>query len=333
MLVHLVLARATRAVLGIAALAAILTAAPALASSADPAPQMVTPAPTAAPVLIASTAPYLIHARDVLQVQVFGDPSLSQTVTVLPGGDVSYPLIGQVHVGGQTTKQAAATFTAALKAFVRNPIVNIEVSQQGSLDVLVLGNVKNPGKYALGPASHLTDAIAAAGGMGSTNGPLPDARVAVIGGNAASVNLENLLRGGDMSLDVSLQDQTVVYIPAPAVFNVEVTGAVDHSGELQLNEGDHLSMAIAKAGTSQANDPDLNNIHVTRTMPDGKTTQFTVDLYKNLQQGDISKDLVLQKNDIVFVPKSRHGLSDSGGSASSSPLYLLLLTLRTIFPF
>src|SRR5579863_9277249 len=110
---------------------------------------------TAAPV----PAGYVIHDRDVLQVQVSNDPTLSQTVTVLPGGDISYPLVGKIHVGGLTPDQASKTIAAALKTYVRHPFVSVVVAQVGTLNVLVLGNVKTPGKYALLPNARVTDAI------------------------------------------------------------------------------------------------------------------------------------------------------------------------------
>ena len=50
----------------------------------------------------AATSAYVIHPNDQLNVQVFGDASLSQTVTVLPSGDINYPLVGSIHVAGQS---------------------------------------------------------------------------------------------------------------------------------------------------------------------------------------------------------------------------------------
>ncbi len=124
-----------------------------------------------------------------------------------------------------------------------------------------------------------------------------------------------------------LKDQTVVYIPSPVTFTIEVAGAVDHPGELQMNEGDRLSMVIAKAGDSATTNGDLNNIHITRLGTDGKTSQYTINLYQELQQGDVSKDIVMQKGDVVFVPEAHQGLSGSKGGSFLTPLVLLLSRL------
>ncbi len=266
---------------------------------------------------------YVIHGNDQLSISVYGDQTLSQTVTVLPNGDIAYPLVGRIHIGGQTPEQAARTVEAALKKYVRHPIVSVSVTQQGQLNVLVLGNVKNPSKFALAPTSHLTDAIAAAGGLGPTNGSLPNARVADKNGNVTQVSLQKLFHDGDVTADAKLSEGSVVYIPSPLTFNVEVVGAVDKPGEIQLNEGDRLTMAIAKAGTTPNTQADLNHVHVTRTRPDGTSFGFYIDLYHELQGGDISKDVVLQKGDVVYVPQSRKPL---GGNSA----YYILLGLRRL---
>ncbi|PZR63775.1 MAG: hypothetical protein DLM53_03175 [Candidatus Eremiobacter antarcticus] len=276
----------------------------------------------------ADVAPgYLIHGNDQLSVVVYGDQTLTQTVTVLPDGNIALPLVGAVHVGGLTPDQAAKNIAKSLQKYVRHPVVSVAVTQEGQLNVLVLGNVKTPGKYLLPPTSHVTDAIAAAGGIGPTNGAYPNARVGAPTGAPATVSLQKLLHDGDTTANVPLQEGSVVYIPAPQTINVEVIGAVDHPGEIQLNEGDRLTMAIAKAGNSSSAQSDLNRIHITRTLSDGKTTSFDIDLYKELKDGDINKDLVLQKNDVVYVPQAKKSIGQTIGSGA---IYILG-GLRSLF--
>lgn len=269
---------------------------------------------------------YYIHGSDQLNVVVFGDTSLSGPQTVLPNGDITLPLVGAVRVGGKTPDQAARTIERALAKYVRHPVVTVSVTQEGQLNVLVLGGVKNPGKYQMAPASHLTDAIAAAGGLGPTDGPFPDARVAAPNGAAAQVSLQKLLHEGDTTIDVSMQQGTIVYIPAPQTITVEVVGSVDHPGEIVLNEGDHLSMAIAKAGNGPSTFADLNHVRVTRTLPDGKPQVISINLYDKLEKGDLSSDLVMQKGDLVYVPQGKVRDPQRVSAAAS-----LLATLRLLF--
>ena len=81
------------------------------------------------------------------------------------------------------------------------------------------------------------DALAAAGGLGPTDGDLPDARVSD-GNVVQNVSLQRLLHGGDLSQNVTLANGVTIYVPSPATFNIQVYGAVDHPGDVTLHEGD-----------------------------------------------------------------------------------------------
>jgi polysaccharide export outer membrane protein len=280
----------------------------------------------------APTASYIIHPNDQLNVQVFGDPSLSQNVTVLPSGDVDYPLVGSIHVAGESPAQASATIANALRKYLRNPHVVVLVTQQGQTNVLVLGGVEHPGKVQLTSNATFTDAVAAAGGLSSAAQLYSDATLTDYTGTQQKVSLQKIYANGDLAGNVLVPDGSTIFVPAPVTINVEVSGAVDHPGQIDLSEGDRLSMAIAKAGNSTQTDGDLNNIHVTRTLANGQSQSFNVDLYQELEQGNTSKDIVLQKGDVVFVPKAKHGFNSSSSSASTNPIYLLLISARLLFP-
>jgi polysaccharide export outer membrane protein len=272
---------------------------------------------------------YHIHGGDQLNVVVYGEQSLTGPVTVLPDGTIDLALVGKVHVAGQSPDQASQTIRTALGKYLRHPVVTVAVAQVGQVNVTVLGGVKTPGKYALPQTGTLTDALAAAGGLTPIGSQYPDAKVGSPGGQVEHVSLEKLLHQGDTSLNVLLQDGSIVYIPSPVTIGIKVVGSVDHPGELDLHEGDRLSMAIAMAGTSALANSDLNNITVTRTMSDGKTVPMHVNLYKTLVDGDLSKDLVMEKGDLVYVPAMKGKLL---GSNTSGILYYLLGTVKTLVP-
>ena len=265
----------------------------------------------------------MIEPGDQLNVQVYGQQSLSQNVTVLPDGSINYPLIGRVAIGGMTVEAATSLVSTKLSEYVRHPYVTIAITQLGQPSVLVLGDVKNPGKYDLRPQAQLTDAIAAAGGLAETNGPMPDARISDPEGNVEHVSLQALLHDGNTSLDKPLGMGDVVYVPGPTLINVVVTGAVDHPGEIQVDQGDRLSMAIAKAGNSATSNADLNHITVLRTLPNGQTEKLDVNLYQALEHGDGTADVVLQKNDTIFVPQSKSGKNTGAVFGSTGLLYIL----------
>lgn len=259
---------------------------------------------------------YRINPGDELNVQVFGEPTLTQTVSVLDDGTVEYPLIGRVAVGGKTPSQAADTIKTDLTKYLKHPIVTVALSQQGQNNVLVLGNVKTPGKYVVRSGAHLSDAIAAAGGLGNTNGNYPDARVTQANGTSAEVSLQQLLVSGKGNLNVPISNNAIVYVEGPLPIQVEVLGAVDKPGYYQVHQGDRLSMAIAQAGTSVNSKADLNHVFVTREV-NGKPEKQEVNMYNALKGGDFkNSDPMLSKDDVVYVPQAKQ-------PNLFNPLYLL----------
>lgn len=244
-------------------------------------------------------------------MQVYGDTTLTQNVTVLNDGTIAYPLVGQVTVAGKTPAQAAETIKEHLLKFVRHPVVTVAITQLAQPNVMVLGDVKNPGKYQLPSDAKLSDAIAAAGGLSDINGDYPNARVANRSGHVTNVSLQKLLRGGDTQVDEHLSEGDVVYVPGPTQFYVNVTGAVDHPGAIQVNQGDTLAVAIAKAGNSANSQADLNHVRLLRTDTDGKQSMQEVDLYKALQGNDASANVALEKGDTIYVPQAAQHHNDS----------------------
>jgi polysaccharide export outer membrane protein len=182
--------------------------------------------------------------------------------------------------------------------------VSVVVVKEGPLEVLVLGNVAKPGKYELPSRSRLTDAIASAGGLGITDGDFPEARLATPHGDVKQVSLQKLLHDGDTTQNIPLGDEMTVYVPSPLTLQVQVLGAVDKPGDVLVHEGDRLSMAIARAGSGAAANADLNHITVRRVDSGGVTKTTNVNLYEVLKSGDLSRDPVMEKNDLVYVPQS-----------------------------
>jgi polysaccharide export outer membrane protein len=253
---------------------------------------------------------YLIRVGDTLSVTVYNEPSLTiPSLRVLPGGTIGMPLAGEVKVSGLSTDGASRAIAKALVKYLRQPSVTVAVVQVGPVDVLVLGNVKLPGKYSLQPESRLTDAIAAAGGLGPTDGDLPKARLQKSNGNVTEISLQSLLHEGDVSLNVPVENEMTVYVPSPLTLNVQIFGAVDHPGDVLLHQGDRVLAAIARAGTNPTLNPDLNRVVVRRAGADGKTITQTVNIYEIVKSEDVSRDIVLQKGDIVYVPQAARHVS------------------------
>lgn len=265
---------------------------------------------------------YVLHPGDQLMITVFGEPTLSQSATLLPDDTITYPLVGQLKVGGETVHEATLQLTDALQQYVKNPIVSIAVTHLGSYNVLVLGNVKTPGKYVLPSSARLADAIAAAGGVDTVNGEYPDARVSIDNGPPVTASLQSLMREGDVDANIPLGNETVVYVPGPTPMQVQVIGSVDKPGAVVVHVGDRLAMAIAAAGATAGSRADLSHIRLTRVGPNGSVTVSEYNLYDALERGDLAADPVLLKNDEIYVPEA----SNSNNLSAPTQGVLLLLS-------
>lgn len=109
--------------------------------------------------------PYQIGPSDVLQIDVWENAQLSQSVTVRPDGSLSLPLVGDLHAEGMTVPQLREDLTRRLAKFIRNPVVTVTVKDPRSHSYNVLGQVMHPGAYTIERPTRVLDALAKAGGF------------------------------------------------------------------------------------------------------------------------------------------------------------------------
>lgn len=302
--------------LSAAAIALLLVAAPLVVRGADEEPTPLNPlqakpvpsSTTVGPPAEGAASPIgsVISPGDHLAISVYGDPSLSTNAVVQSDGTIQYGLVGRVAVAGQTPAQAQETLTKALGRYLKHPAVSVAIMQQGVYNILVMGNVKQSGRYTVRSNAHISEAIAAAGGVAQANGGFPTARVLESDGKLVTADLQKLFREGDASQNVTLTNDATIYVLGAETLRVTVTGAVTRPGNVEVFEGDRLDMAIARAGAEAQAKPNLNAIYLTRHDPTtGKTVSYQLDLYKALKGGDMRYDPILQKDDKIYVPEVR----------------------------
>ncbi len=115
--------------------------------------------------LPASSEQYTLGPGDVLDVMVYGEPEISQTVFVRIDGRISLPLAGDVAAAGLTPAALAEMITEKLKQFLEDPNVTVVLSESRSKAYYVLGQVEDPGEYPISRPVTVIQAIAQAGGF------------------------------------------------------------------------------------------------------------------------------------------------------------------------
>lgn len=110
-------------------------------------------------------AGYIVGDSDVIHVNVWKEPEVSQTVVVRTDGNISLPLINEVKVSGLTPLQIQDLVGEKLKGFLNNPQVTVTVIEIRSKRAFITGEVARPGTYSLNAETTVLQLIAQAGGF------------------------------------------------------------------------------------------------------------------------------------------------------------------------
>jgi polysaccharide export outer membrane protein len=217
----------------------------------------------------------LIAVGDILAVSVF-EPSGSMSanqITLASGettptetlprvevdrdGAITVPFGGSVRVVGRTASQAAIAIKAALKGKVADPQVVVSRVTSPRNSVIVIGEVKTPGRFPLvANSDRLLDALAAAGG------PTKEARdltlTVVRGEQSAAISVQTLLQDPAENIRLSPRDQIRV---TDSPRKVDVFGAVGKGAEVPI-EDDTLTLAgaLARIGGLNGNTAEAKSV-------------------------------------------------------------------------
>lgn len=237
---------------------------------------------------------YLLGPGDIVKVTVYNNPDLTTETEISQKGTISFPLVGEVKVGGLSRAGAEKAIAAALGkgGFVPNAHVNMLVSQYRSQQVSVIGEVNKPGKYPIHQTLNLTDLIALAGGISPKGGHMVTIIRKEPGGRTAQyrVNVKKLLGEADPERNVQIASDDVVYVaPAPVFYiygEVRQPGAYPLASEMTVRQALSLGGGLTVRGSERG-------IQIDRKGSDGRVTTRSARL----------TDLV-RPDDVLHVPEA-----------------------------
>jgi polysaccharide export outer membrane protein len=217
------------ALLMVAALAGLLLAPAALAQAAAPA---VSPG-------------YALGPNDGVSVVVYGQNEFTVATRVKPDGSIVVPLIGKVQAQGKTTLTLADEITRRLVQgnFLRDPIVNVEITEFASKYVRVAGKVGAPGLVPLDRSTGLLDILLRSGWVQDVGSEIIYVRRAA-SGKEEQVSTKDLARG--TIPDLLLQPGDTIFVPPSDI--IYLTGAVMSPGGYPLKRDMTVSEVLAMAG-------------------------------------------------------------------------------------
>jgi polysaccharide export outer membrane protein len=246
-----------------------------------------------------SSQDYVLSPGDSVDVSVFGEPTVSRTVVIRPDGKITLPLIGDIDAAGLTPPQLAERITTALKVYLKSPQVSVTVAGVQRPQVFLAGAVTRPGAVDIQRGWTLFEVFAVAGGVT----PRAALRRATLTrratGQVIALDLDRLLIKGDRTADIPVEPGDIIMVPA-LQNRILVLGAVRSPGPYDVDEGSRFIDVIAMAGGPESR-AGTNSIGIIRNLPEGKATVTPVDMNRILR-GDMSQNVVLQHQDIVYVP-------------------------------
>lgn len=242
-----------------------------------------------------------IGPGDELDISVFGLPELSQHVRVGGSGDVSLPLVGNLHFAGKSSEEVQSMLERLLADghFVNNPHVSVYVKEYTTEGISLVGEVSRPGVYPAIGTHRLLDLIQTAGGLTDKAGKT----VTVSHRDDPTKPITISFSDDPVKMAVNnielLPGDTIVVSRGGIVY---VFGEVNRPGGFVI-EGDKIMasqlIAMAAGPTHFAS---LNSARIIRRTPQG-LKDLPLPLTKILQTK--SPDVALEATDIIYIPESR----------------------------
>ena len=267
----------------------------------------------------------MLGAGDQIVLHVVDMEELSdKPLRIDPNGYVDLPLAGRIEASGLTMEQFKESLAAKLSKYIDSPQISLNLTDDQSRPVSVVGSVAAPGVHQLQGPKRLIEVISLAGGVKADAGsrvivtreqkwgPLPLANAKVDPGTGVltgSVSLDELMSSKNPADNIEVQPNDVISIPKAET--VYVVGNVRKAGGFQLSS--HESITVLQAVTLAEGldrDAKAGGARILRPRPggDGRPQEIPVDI-KAIFAGK-APDVPLFGNDIVFVPNSSFKASE-----------------------
>ncbi|MET3605268.1 polysaccharide export outer membrane protein [Sphaerotilus sulfidivorans] len=231
---------------------------------------------------------YVLGPGDVVRVSVYQNQDLTLETRITESGAISYPLLGQVRLGGLSVPQAEKVIADGLKNgnFVRQPQVSILVTQVRGNQASVLGMVNRPGRYPIEQTGmRLSELLATAGGIAQGGSDQ-----VVLSGMRDRKPLRVVIdvpllfaQSGGVNDPVIANGDTVYVERMPMVY---IYGEVQRPGAMRLERDMTVLQGLASGGglTQRGTEKGLR-LH--RRGADGKVQILQPGMNDPLQNGDV----------------------------------------------
>ncbi len=160
---------------------------------------------------------YILQSGDLVEIKVFMESNMDRVLRISSNGTVTYPLIGNIKIGGYSVSEAEEQIAEKLKYYIKNPQVSMLIKEYSNKMVYVLGQVKKPSEISIPPEKTITvlEAITSVGGFTDIANTSKIKVLRMENGKQKSIDVDvnAITKQGKKSLDIDLVPGDVVFVP------------------------------------------------------------------------------------------------------------------------
>lgn len=160
---------------------------------------------------------YVLQSGDLVEIKVFMEDSMDRVLRISSDGMVTFPLVGNVKIGGYSVSEAEQQLSEKLKYYIKNPQVSMLIKEYANKMVYVLGQVQKPSEISIPPEKTITvlEAITSVGGFTDIANTSKVKVLRMENGKQKSldVDVNAITKQGKKSLDIELMPGDVIFVP------------------------------------------------------------------------------------------------------------------------
>ncbi len=256
---------------------------------------------------------YILDYGDELELQLIGQKSSTSKLYVKRDGSVNIKDIGKVFLAGLSLGESVDLIKSKVNEYFIGIESYLTLTNVRDVQIIMAGNVFNPGPYTLSGNSNIFHALSVSGGPSETGSfrSIDLVRNNII---IESIDLYQTFIFGKSSFNTRLRSGDIVFVN-PVNNVISVSGAVNRPGDYELFNDENLSKAIFFAnGISKFSD--LGNIKLERVL-DGRIKPLAI---SNISQFDEIKS---KDGDRIFIRDFAFRSVEIVGAVLNPGIYLM----------
>ena len=203
---------------------------------------------------LATPPNYRLGPGDEVIIDIWGASQNTIRQAISPDGTINIQKIGPVYLSGLTVSEANDYLKKSLNKIYNglnnatdpSSDIRLTLGNIRTIQINVMGEVVQPGTYALSAFSTVFHALYRAGGV-SDIGSLRNVQLVRNGKKLTTLDVYEFIMKGNAQDDIRLQEGDVVIVPAYDVL-VKISGKVKRPMRFEMKKDESLSTLIKYAG-------------------------------------------------------------------------------------